>query len=119
MSDTIRVLLVDDHAVLRAGLHALLDAEDERPRGAGRPLADDPHTGDGGDAVLDVWCRGCDRGRGQDLRRHQAERQQGAYESVHPPKLARANARADRPIGGSARRLQRTWRRIAGAPSTL
>lgn len=29
MSDTIRIILVDDHAVLRAGLKALLDAEDD------------------------------------------------------------------------------------------
>jgi DNA-binding NarL/FixJ family response regulator len=29
MSDTIRIVLVDDHAVLRAGLKALLDAEDD------------------------------------------------------------------------------------------
>ena len=29
MSDTIRIVLVDDHAVLRAGLKALLDSEDD------------------------------------------------------------------------------------------
>src|SRR5687767_14932009 len=29
MSDTIRILLVDDHAVLRSGLKALLDSEDD------------------------------------------------------------------------------------------
>ena len=29
MSDTIRIVLVDDHAVLRSGLKALLDAEDD------------------------------------------------------------------------------------------
>ncbi len=29
MPDLIRILLVDDHAVLRAGLKALLDAEDD------------------------------------------------------------------------------------------
>ena len=29
MSDTIRIVLVDDHAVLRSGLKALLDSEDD------------------------------------------------------------------------------------------